>query len=167
MSTILEFIGLSPGGLNAIPALHPAKDQAAERAGRIVMDLVRKDLRPSQILTRAAFENAIASVAAMGGSTNGVLHLLAIARELDVPLAIDDFDAILERTPVIADMKLGRLSPPTSTRRAASASSPVSCSSATSSTATRSPSTAERSPRSPRARRRRRASRSCRRSTAR
>jgi dihydroxy-acid dehydratase len=105
MSTILEFIGLSPGGLNAIPALHPAKEQAAERAGRVAMDLVRRDLRPSQILTRRAFENAIASIAAMGGSTNGVLHLLAVARELGVPLTIDDFDGILERTPVIADMK--------------------------------------------------------------
>ena len=105
MSTILEFIGLSPGGLNAIPALHPAKENAAVQAGRIVMDLVRKDLRPSQILTRRAFENAIASVAAMGGSTNGVLHLLALARELGVPLEIDEFDEILERTPVIADMK--------------------------------------------------------------
>ncbi len=105
MSTILEFIGLSPGGLNAIPALHPGKEQAAEQAGRAVMELVRKDVRPSQILTRAAFENAIASMAAMGGSTNGVLHLLSVARELDVPLTIDDFDAILERTPVIADMK--------------------------------------------------------------
>jgi dihydroxy-acid dehydratase len=105
MSTILEFIGLSPGGGNAIPALHPAKEAAAERAGRFVMELVRKDIRPSHILTRSAFENAIASIAAMGGSTNGVLHLLALARELDVPLTIDDFDGILERTPVIADMK--------------------------------------------------------------
>jgi dihydroxy-acid dehydratase len=105
MSTILEFIGLSPGGMNAIPALHPAKELAAEHAGRVVMDLVREDVRPSQILTRSAFENAIASVAAMGGSTNGVLHLLAVARELGVPLTIDDFDTILERTPVIADMK--------------------------------------------------------------
>jgi dihydroxy-acid dehydratase len=105
MSTVLEFIGLSPGGMNAIPALNPAKELAAEQAGRVVMDLVREDVRPSQILTRSAFENAIASVAAMGGSTNGVLHLLAVARELGVPLTIDDFDTILERTPVIADMK--------------------------------------------------------------
>ena len=69
------------------------------------MELVRKDIRPSHILTRTAFENAIASIAAMGGSTNGVLHLLSVARELGVPLTIDDFDVILERTPVIADMK--------------------------------------------------------------
>ncbi len=105
MSTVLEFLGIAPGGLNAIPALDPDKEAAAEQAGRIVMDLVRKDIRPSQILTRQAIENAIASVAATGGSTNGVLHLLAIARELGIPLSIDDFDRILERTPVIADMK--------------------------------------------------------------
>ncbi len=105
MSTVLEFLGIAPGGLNAIPALDPDKEAAAEQAGRIVMDLVRKDIRPSQILTREAIENAIASVAATGGSTNGVLHLLAIARELGIPLSIDDFDSILERTPVIADMK--------------------------------------------------------------
>jgi dihydroxy-acid dehydratase len=105
MSTVLEFLGIAPGGLNAIPALDPDKEAAAEQAGRIVMDLVRKDIRPSQILTRQAIENAIASVAATGGSTNGVLHLLAIARELGIPLSIDDFDSILERTPVIADMK--------------------------------------------------------------
>ena len=105
MSTVLEFIGIAPAGLNAIPALHPGKEAAAEQAGRLVMDVVRKDIRPSQILTRQAFENAIASIAATGGSTNGVLHLLAIARELGVPLSIDEFDTILERTPVIADMK--------------------------------------------------------------
>jgi dihydroxy-acid dehydratase len=102
---VLEFIGIAPAGLNAIPALHPGKEAAAEQAGRLVMDVVRKDIRPSQILTRQAFENAIASIAATGGSTNGVLHLLAIARELGVPLSIDEFDTILERTPVIADMK--------------------------------------------------------------
>jgi dihydroxy-acid dehydratase len=105
MATVLEFLGISPGGLNAIPALHPAKSAAAERAGRIVMELVRDDVRPRQILTRQAIENAMASVAATGGSTNGVLHLLAIARELGIPLTIDDFDAILTRTPVVADMK--------------------------------------------------------------
>jgi dihydroxy-acid dehydratase len=105
MATVLEFLGISPGGLNAIPALHPAKDAAAEQAGRAVMDLIRKDIRPSQILTRRAIDNAITAVAATGGSTNGVLHLLAIARELGVPLSIDDFDTILERTPIIADLK--------------------------------------------------------------
>jgi dihydroxy-acid dehydratase len=105
MATVLEFLGIAPGGLNAIPALHPGKRAAAEQAGRIVMELVRKDVRPSQIITREAIENAIASVAATGGSTNAVLHLLAIARELGVPLSIDDFDEILARTPVLADMK--------------------------------------------------------------
>ena len=105
MATVLEFLGISPGGLNAIPALDPDKHAAAEQAGRVAMDLVRRDVRPSQILTRQAIDNAIASIAATGGSTNGVLHLLAIARELGIPLSIDDFDTILERTPVIADMK--------------------------------------------------------------
>ncbi len=105
MSTVLEFLGISPGGLNAIPALDPDKHAAAEEAGRVVMDLVRRDVRPSQILTRRAIENAIASIAATGGSTNGVLHLLAISRELGIPLSIDDFDAIVARTPLIADLK--------------------------------------------------------------
>jgi dihydroxy-acid dehydratase len=105
MATVLEFLGISPGGLNAIPATHPSKNAAAEQAGRVVMDLVRRDIRPSQILTREAIENAIASIAATGGSTNGVLHLLAIARELGIPLTIDDFDVVFERTPVLADMK--------------------------------------------------------------
>jgi dihydroxy-acid dehydratase len=105
MSTALEFLGISPPGLNGIPALHPDKDGAAAEAGRLVMRLVRDDVRPSQIVTREALENAAASVAATGGSTNGVLHLLAIARELNVPFTIDDFDAISERTPVLANMK--------------------------------------------------------------
>ncbi|MBA2357893.1 MAG: dihydroxy-acid dehydratase [Actinobacteria bacterium] len=105
MATAMEFLGLSPAGLNDIPATHPAKPEAAERAGRIVMDLVRDDVRPSQIVTRAALENAVAAIAATGGSTNGVLHLLAIARELDIPFDLEDFDAISARTPVIADLK--------------------------------------------------------------
>jgi len=105
MSTVLEFLGISPGGLNGIPALHKDKDDAAAESGRMVMELVRKDLRPSQLITREALENGIAAVAATGGSTNGVLHLLAIARELAIPLAIDDFDTIAERTPVVASLK--------------------------------------------------------------
>ncbi|MER3409638.1 MAG: dihydroxy-acid dehydratase [Thermoleophilia bacterium] len=105
MSTMLEFLGLSPAGLNGIPALSKRKREAAYACGRIVMDLVRRDLRPSQIVTREALENAAASVVATGGSTNGVLHLLAIAREFGVPFTIDDFDRIAERTPVLADMK--------------------------------------------------------------
>jgi dihydroxy-acid dehydratase len=107
MSTVMEFIGLSPAGLNGIPAEGEAKDAAAYRTGELIMDLVRRDVRPSQIVTRAALENGIASVAATGGSTNGVLHLLAIAHEYGIPLDIDEFGAIAERTPLIADMQPG------------------------------------------------------------
>ncbi|MGZ3587673.1 MAG: dihydroxy-acid dehydratase [Candidatus Limnocylindrales bacterium] len=107
MSTALEFLGISPGGLNGIPAEHPAKDEAARRSGELVMDLVRANRRPSQFIDRRALENAIASVAATGGSTNGVLHLLAIAREFGLPLVLDDFATIAERTPIVADMVPG------------------------------------------------------------
>jgi dihydroxy-acid dehydratase len=107
MSTALDFLGISPAGLNGIPALHPSKAEAAEAAGRLAMDLLRRDLRPSQIITREALDNAAASIAASGGSTNGVLHLLAIARELGVPYTLDDFDAVAERTPVLASLKPG------------------------------------------------------------
>src|SRR5512132_1999437 len=100
MSTVMEFIGLSPAGLNGIPAEDPAKDAAARRTGELVMDLVRRDVRPSTFVTRNSRENGIASVAAMGGSTNGVLHLLAIAHEFGVPLDIDEFGAIADRTPI-------------------------------------------------------------------
>src|SRR5215212_1500084 len=107
MSTALEFMGLSPGGLNGIPAEDPAKEDAARRAGELAMTLVRHDIRPSHIVTRAGLDNAIASVAASGGSTNGVLHLLAIAHEFGVPLELDEFGAIADRTPVVADMRPG------------------------------------------------------------
>ena len=107
MSTVMEFLGISPMGSNGIPATVGEKDEAAFNAGKLVMELLRADLRPSQILTRKAIENAIASVAATGGSTNAVLHLLAIAREAGVELTIDDFDRISERTPLIADLKPG------------------------------------------------------------
>ena len=107
MSTVLEFIGLSPAGLNGIPAEDPAKDEAARTSGELVMDLVRRDVRPSAIVTREALENGIASVAATGGSTNGVLHLLAIAHEFGIPLDIDEFGAIADRTPIVADMQPG------------------------------------------------------------
>ncbi len=107
MSTVMEFLGISPMGSNGIPATVAEKDEAAFEAGKLVMELLRRDLRPSQILTRKAIENAIASVAATGGSTNAVLHLLAIAREAGVELTIDDFDRISERTPLIADLKPG------------------------------------------------------------
>jgi dihydroxy-acid dehydratase len=107
MSTALDFLGISPAGLNGIPALHPSKNEAAEEVGRLAMDLVRRDVRPSQIITREALENAAASIVATGGSTNGVLHLLAIARELDIPLELDDFDQIAARTPIVASLKPG------------------------------------------------------------
>ncbi len=109
MSTALDFLGISPAGLNGIPALDPEKPAAAERAGRLAMDLLRRDVRPSHVITREAIENAIASIAATGGSTNGVLHLLAIASELDIPLALADFDRIAARTPVVASLKPGGL----------------------------------------------------------
>jgi len=107
MSTALDFLGISPAGLNGIPALDPAKHEAAAEAGRLAMRLVRDDVRPSSIVTRAALENAAASIVATGGSTNGVLHLLAIARELDIPFELEDFDRIAARTPIVASLKPG------------------------------------------------------------
>ncbi|MGZ8502341.1 MAG: dihydroxy-acid dehydratase [Candidatus Limnocylindrales bacterium] len=107
MSTVMEFIGLSPAGLNGIPAEDPSKDEAARATGELVMDLVRRDLRPSAIVTRDALENGIASIAATGGSTNGVLHMLAIAHEFGLSLDIDEFGAIADRTPIVADMQPG------------------------------------------------------------
>ncbi len=105
MATVMEIIGLSPMGLNGIPQVDARKREAARQCGRIVMDAVRNNLRPRDIVTRAAIENAIASVAASGGSTNAVLHLLAMAREAGVPLTIDDFQALSDRTPLLADLK--------------------------------------------------------------
>jgi len=103
----LEFLGISPMGSNGIPATVAEKEDVAFNVGKLVVDLLRRDLRPSQILIRKAVENAIAAVAATGGSTNAVLHLLAIAREAGVELTIDDFDRISSRTPLIADLKPG------------------------------------------------------------
>jgi len=107
LATVSEFLGIAFAGSAAVPALHAHKDEVALRAGTLVMDLLRRDLRPSQIMTRDSLENAIASVAATGGSTNAVLHLLAIASELGVQLDIDDFDRISQRTPLLADLKPG------------------------------------------------------------
>ena len=107
MSTVMEFLGISPLGSNGIPAMVEEKDEAAFAAGKLVMELLARNLRPSQILTRKAVENAIAAVAATGGSTNAVLHLLAIAIEAGVELKIDDFDRISSRTPILADLKPG------------------------------------------------------------
>ena len=108
MSMVLEILGLSPAGLNGIPAEHPDKDKAAHRCGEIVMDLIRRDVRPKEFVTQKSIENAIACVAATGGSTNAVLHLIAIAHEYGLPpLDIDLFGEIADRTPIVADMVPG------------------------------------------------------------
>jgi dihydroxy-acid dehydratase len=107
MATALDFLGVSAPGLNEVPATHPGKAHAAVAAGELAMKLVESDTRPSSVLTREAFENAITAIAGTGGSTNGVLHLLAIAQEVGVELSIDDFDTISERTPIVADIKPG------------------------------------------------------------
>ncbi len=105
MATAFEILGISPMGSASVPAMDPHKDEVAFEAGRLVMELLRQDIRPSQIITRNSLENAIAAIATTGGSTNGVLHLLAVAREAGVPLLIDDFDRISSRTPLLADLK--------------------------------------------------------------
>ncbi len=105
MSTAAAFLGISPMGANEVPATDPRKLEVARECGRLVMTLLANNTRPSTILTKTALENAIASVAATGGSTNAVLHLLAIARELDIPLNLNDFDRIADATPVIVDFK--------------------------------------------------------------
>jgi dihydroxy-acid dehydratase len=105
MSTVMEMIGLSPMGFNSVPAMDPQKDQVAFDCGKLVLNLLHQGISPKDILTRPAFENAIAGVAATGGSTNAVLHLLAIAREAGVSLHIDDFQKVSERTPLLADLK--------------------------------------------------------------
>jgi dihydroxy-acid dehydratase len=105
MSTVMEMIGLSPMGYNSVPAIDPHKDEIAFRCGELAMDLLKRGAKVKDILTRDAIENAIASVAASGGSTNSVLHLLAIAREAGVPLEIDDFQKVSERTPLLCDLK--------------------------------------------------------------
>ena len=107
MSMVMEVIGLSPVGFNSIPATDPDKHAAARRMGEIIFQVLEDDIRPSRILTRRAFDNAIAAVAASGGSTNAVLHLLALAREVGVDLAIDEIDRISRRTPLLCDLKPG------------------------------------------------------------
>jgi dihydroxy-acid dehydratase len=107
MSMVIETLGLSPAGLNGIPAEDPAKDDAARRAGELVMGLVRDDVRPSHYVTRRSIDNAIAATAATGGSTNAVLHLLAIAHEYGIPIGIDEFGTIADRTPIVADLQPG------------------------------------------------------------
>src|SRR2546422_2259627 len=107
MAIAFEFLGISPMGFNGVPAMDPRKDEVAFRCGQLVMELLRKDLRPRQIITRKALENAIIAVATTGGSTNAVLHLLAVAREAGVRLTIDDFDKINRQVPLLADLKPG------------------------------------------------------------
>jgi dihydroxy-acid dehydratase len=107
MATVMELIGLAPMGTASVPQVDKRKEDVSRRCGRIVMDAVRNNLRARDICTRKAFDNAIAGVAATGGSTNAVLHLLAMAREAEVPLSIDDFDGICARTPVFVDIKPG------------------------------------------------------------
>jgi dihydroxy-acid dehydratase len=107
MAIAFEFLGISPMGCNGVPAMDPRKDEVAFRCGRMVMELLQQDLRPRQIITRKALENAIAAVATTGGSTNAVLHLLAVAREAGVRLTIDDFDRLNRKVPLLADLKPG------------------------------------------------------------
>ncbi len=107
MAAVVECLGIAPFGSGSVPATDADKAQVARDAGALAIDLIRRDLRPRQIITRASIENAIAAVAATGGSTNAVLHLLAIARETGVPLDIDDFDRISARVPLLADLKPG------------------------------------------------------------
>ena len=105
MSTVMEMIGLSPMGFNSVPANDPRKDDVSVACGKLILDVLKAGICPKDILTREAFENAIASVASTSGSTNAVLHLLAIAREMGVELQIDDFQTVSERTPLLADLK--------------------------------------------------------------
>jgi len=105
MSTVMEMIGLSPMGFNSVPANDPRKDEVSVACGKLILDVLKAGICPKDILTRAAFENAIASVASTSGSTNAVLHLLALAREMGVALKIDDFQTVSERTPLLADLK--------------------------------------------------------------
>lgn len=107
MAIAFEFLGISPMGRNGVPAMDGRKDDVAFECGKMVMDLVKQNLRPRQIITRKSLENAIAAVATTGGSTNAVLHLLAIARESGVKLSIDDFDKINRKVPLLADLKPG------------------------------------------------------------
>jgi dihydroxy-acid dehydratase len=107
MAMAFEVMGISPSGFSMVPAVDGRKSQVAEQTGELIMEILRNDRRPSQIITRRSLENAIAAIACSGGSTNGVLHLLAIATEMGIELHIDDFDEISERTPLLCDLKPG------------------------------------------------------------
>ena len=105
MATAIEILGIAPMGSGSVPAVDTQKDEVAVEVGKLVMEMLAADRRPSQIITRGSIENAIASIAATGGSTNGVLHILGIANELEIPLTLDDFQEISSRTPLLADLK--------------------------------------------------------------
>jgi dihydroxy-acid dehydratase len=107
MASAFEVMGISPMGTSMVPAVAGAREQVARECGQLVMKVLADDLRPSQIITKDSIENAIATVAMSGGSTNGVLHLLAVANEAGIELTIDDFDRISERTPLLGDLKPG------------------------------------------------------------
>ena len=107
MALVCEFLGLAPMGISSVPATNAGKAHAGELAGKLTLSLLKNNLTPSKIITKSAIENAIAGVAATGGSTNAVLHLLAIAREAGIPLSIDDFDRVSSATPILADLKPG------------------------------------------------------------
>ncbi len=107
MAMAFEVLGISPAGFSMVPATHPRKAEVASDAGKLVMDVLARGLLPSDIITRESLENAIAAIACSGGSTNGVLHLLAVAKEMGVELSIDDFDRISDRTPLLCDLKPG------------------------------------------------------------
>ena len=105
MASAIEALGMSIPGAASIPAVDPRDEEIAHGAGSVLYDLLERDIKPRDIMTREAFENAISVVLAMGGSTNSVLHLLAIAHEADVPLEIDDFDRLSRRTPYLTDLR--------------------------------------------------------------
>lgn len=107
MATAVEMLGIAPMGSGSVPAVAAEKDRVAYKAGQLIMDMLAADRRPNQIITRKSLENAITSIAATGGSTNGVLHLLAIAHEAQIPITLEDFHTISQKTPVLADLKPG------------------------------------------------------------
>ena len=107
MAMALEFLGISPAGLSASPAVGKEKKDDARKAGELAVNLLKNGVLPRDVMTREAFDNAIACVAATGGSTNAALHIIAIAREAGVPLSIDEFDAVMARTPILASLKPG------------------------------------------------------------
>jgi dihydroxy-acid dehydratase len=107
MAMAFEALGISPAGSAMVPAEDGRKLEVARQCGELVMDVLRRGQRPSDVITKPALQNAIAAMATSGGSTNGVLHLLAVAREMDVPLTIDEFEEISERTPLLCDLQPG------------------------------------------------------------